>query len=244
MAKFDIGSAASRPTGLESQLKSDMIRREIEPTMGASRKEEPAPKPPEVTQQYTAQPEPVKSEPGQELPLPLQTVKWESRMDSAGNPVVYKLPSGDMGGNLEISGINDRYHPEAFKAISQLPASQRSEAAAEYIRGYTAPLVSQLPRQMQAFAQDMAFNRGLGGATRYFQQGLNSLGVNVNVDGSLGPKTLQAISQVQPQALMRAASEAQLRDEYAKADQDPRRKKFISGLESRIRNRLSAFGQG
>jgi lysozyme family protein len=97
---------------------------------------------------------------------------------------------------------------------------------------------------MQAFAQDMAFNRGLGGATRYFQQGLNSLGVNVNVDGSLGPKTLQAISQVQPQALMRAASEAQLRDEYAKAEQDPRRNKFIPGLEARIRNRLSAFGQG
>lgn len=244
MARFDIGSAASRPTGLESQLKSDMIRREIEPIMGASRKEEQAPKPPETTQQYTAQPEPVKYQPENDLPLPLQTVKWESRTDSSGNPVVYKLPSGDMGGSLEISGINDKYHPEAFKAISQLPSSQRAEAAAEYIRGYTAPLVSQLPRAMQAFAQDMAFNRGLGGATRYFQQGLNSLGVNVNVDGALGPKTLQAISQVQPQALMRAASDAQLRDEYAKAEQDPRRTKFIPGLEARIRNRLSTFGQG
>ena len=100
MARFDIGSAASRPTGLESQLKSDMIRREIEPIMGASRKEEQAPKPPETTQQYTAQPEPVKYQPGNDLPLPLQTVKWESRTDSSGNPVVYKLPSGDMGGSL------------------------------------------------------------------------------------------------------------------------------------------------
>jgi len=244
MAKFDIGSAASRPTGLDSQMRNDLIRREIEPIMGASRKEEPASKPPEPAQQYTAQPESVKYQPGNELPLPLQTVKWESRIDSSGNPVVYKLPSGDMGGSLEISGINDRYHPEAFKAISQLPSNQRAEAAAEYIRGYTAPLVSQLPRTMQAFAQDMAFNRGLGGATRYLQQGLNSLGVNVNVDGALGPKTLQAINQVQPQALMRAASDAQLRDEYAKAEQDPRRTKFIPGLEARIRNRLSAFGQG
>lgn len=240
MARFDIGSAASRPTGLESQLRSDMIRREIEPTMGASRKEQPAPMPQEAAKQYTAEPTQQQGE----LPLPLQTVKWESRTDSSGNPVVYKLPSGDMGGSLEISGINDRYHPEAFRAIAQLPAEQRAGAAAEYIRGYTAPLVSQLPKSMQAFAQDMSFNRGLGGATRYLQQGLNSLGQRVSVDGSLGPKTLQAISEVQPQALMKAASEAQLQDEYTKAEADPRRRKFIPGLEARIKNRLAAFGQG
>lgn len=240
MARFDIGSAASRPTGLEGQLRTDMIRREFEPTMGASRKEQPAPMPQEAVKQYTA--EPTKQQ--GDLPLPLQTVKWESRTDSSGNPVVYKLPSGDMGGSLEISGINDRYHPEAFRAIAQLPAEQRASAAAEYIRGYTAPLVSQLPQSMQAFAQDMSFNRGLGGATRYIQQGLNSLGQRVSVDGSLGPKTLQAINQVQPQALMKAASEAQLQDEYAKAEADPRRLKFIPGLEARIRNRLATFGQG
>jgi len=49
---------------------------------------------------------------------------------------------------------------------------------------------------------------------------------------------------VQPQALMRAASDAQLQDEYRKAEIDPNRRKFIPGLEARIRNRLSAFGQG
>jgi lysozyme family protein len=90
----------------------------------------------------------------------------------------------------------------------------------------------------------MAFNRGLGGATKYLQQGLNTLGMNVKVDGGMGPKTLEAINQVNPKALMQAASKAQLDDEYRMAEKNPDRKKFLNGLESRIRNRLSTFGQG
>jgi lysozyme family protein len=171
-------------------------------------------------------------------------VEWEGRKDKQGNLAVYKLPSGDMGGNYEVAGINDRYHPEAFKAISTLPAQDRAKAAAEYIQGYTAPLVERLPQALQPFTQDLAFNRGLGGATKYIQQGLNTLGQKVAVDGGMGPKTLAAINQVEPRALMRAASQAQLDDEYRMAERNPARKKFIQGLESRIRNRLATFGQG
>jgi len=173
----------------------------------------------------------------------MQTVNWEARKDRPGNPIVYQLPAGDMGGKFEIAGINDRYHPEAFKAISALPAEERAEAAAEYIRSYTAPLVSQLPKPMQAFSQDLAFNRGLGGAARYIQQGLRSLGQNVAVDGKIGPKTLAAINNVQPRALMQAASQAQLNDEYSKAKANPARKALLRGLENRIRNRFSTLGQ-
>jgi lysozyme family protein len=187
---------------------------------------------------------PTEPQPSGELPLPLQTVEWEGRKDKQGNLAVYKLPSGDMGGNFEVAGINDRYHPEAFKAISSLPAQERAKAAAEYIQGYTAPLVEKLPQAIQPFTQDLAFNRGLGGATKYIQQGLNALGQKVAVDGGFGPKTLAAINQVEPRALMRAASQAQLEDEYRMAERNPARKKFIQGLESRIRNRLSTFGQG
>ncbi len=241
MARFDIGSATSRQTGLEARMRNDSIRREIEP-MGATRKEQPAPKPVEPAKAYTAAPQEIQS--GiDDLPLPLQTVNWEGRRDASGNLSVYKLPSGDMGGNFEIAGINDRYHPEAFKAISSLPAQEREEAAAEYIRSYTAPLVSQLPAQMRPFAQDLAFNRGLGGAARYIQQGLRELGQDVAVDGKLGPKTLAAIQGVQPRALMQATSNAQLQDEYQRAEVDPRRKKFIRGLENRIRNRFATLGQ-
>jgi hypothetical protein len=172
------------------------------------------------------------------------TVNWEGRRDKKGNLSVYALPAGDMGGDYEVAGINDRYHPEAFRKIAGLPAQQREEAAAKYISEYTAPLVSRLPQAIQPFAQDMAFNRGMGGATKYLQEGLNSLGVKVAVDGAIGPKTLAAIGGVNPKQLMIAASQAQLNDEKARAGADPRRKKFIVGLENRINNRLNAFGGG
>jgi len=242
MAKFDISGAASRFTGLEPRMRNESIRKELEPYTAAPQQ------PPEQTARIEPMSEyvrpPTEPQPSGELPLPLQTVEWEGRKDKQGNLAVYKLPSGDMGGNFEVAGINDRYHPEAFKAISSLPAQERAKAAAEYIQGYTAPLVEKLPQPLQPFTQDLAFNRGLGGATKYIQQGLNALGQKVAVDGGFGPKTLAAINQVEPRALMRAASQAQLEDEYRMAERNPARKKFIQGLESRIRNRLSTFGQG
>ena len=172
----------------------------------------------------------------------LKTINFEARKDKQGNVQVYKLPAGDMGGNFEVAGINDKYHPDAFKRISSLPAQERTQAAAQYVKEYTSPFVSKLPEAVQPFAQDLAFNRGMGGATKYIQQVLNALGQKVAVDGGLGPKTLQAINQVEPKALMRAASQAQLEDEYRMAQRNPARKKFIGGLESRIRNRLALFG--
>jgi len=244
MAKFDISGSASRQTGLSQQDRNNAIRMEFEPYS------KPQQQPPEQTariepmSEYVKPPAAPAQQPSGALPLPLQTVEWEGRKDKQGNLSVYKLPTGDMGGNFEVAGINDRYHPEAFKAISSLPAQERAKAAAEYIQGYTAPLVEKLPQALQPFTQDLAFNRGLGGATKYIQQGLNTLGQKVAVDGGLGPKTLAAINQVEPRALMRAASDAQLQDEYNMAERNPARKKFIPGLEARIRNRLSTFGQG
>lgn len=247
MARFDISGSASRQTGLDRQMTNDSIRREIEPRQKVEAQKAfvapPQPNPQISTLTEYERPEPMKTQSNlDDLPLPMQTVNWEARRDKQGNPIVYQLPAGDMGGKFEVAGINDRYHPEAFKAISSLPAEERAEAAAEYIRSYTAPFVSQLPKPMQAFAQDLAFNRGMGGAARYIQQGLRSLGQNVAVDGKLGPKTMAAINSVQPRALMQAASEAQRNDEYAKARANPARKALLPGLENRIRNRFSILG--
>jgi len=248
MARFDISGSASRQTGLDRQMTNDSIRREIEPRQKVEAQKAfvapPQPNPQISKLTEYERPEPMKTQSNlDDLPLPMQTVNWEARRDKQGNPIVYQLPAGDMGGKFEVAGINDRYHPEAFKAISSLPAEERAEAAAEYIRSYTAPFVSQLPKSMQAFAQDLAFNRGMGGAARYIQQGLKDLGQDISVDGKLGPKTIAAINKVQPRALMQAASQAQLNDEYRRAEIDPRRKKFIQGLENRIRNRFSTLGQ-
>jgi len=207
-------------------------------------KQVPQVTPEKPTLEFIEEQQPMQTKPEQDAlqTAALKTIDFEARKDKQGNVQVYKLPAGDMGGNFEVAGINDKYHPDAFKRISSLPAQQRAQAAAQYVKEYTSPFVSKLPEAVQPFAQDLAFNRGMGGATKYIQQGLNTLGQKVAVDGGLGPKTLQAINQVDPKALMRAASQAQLEDEYRMAERNPARKKFIGGLESRIRNRLAIFG--
>ena len=242
-------------------LRNDMVARELtgtgyEPVPEEVRRIAPIEKArenakqmPQVTSEqptleFIEEPQPMQAKPEQDAlqAAALKTIDWEARKDKQGNVQVYKLPAGDMGGNFEVAGINDKYHPDAFKRISSLPAQERAQAAAQYVKEYTRPFVSKLPEAVQPFAQDLAFNRGMGGATKYIQQGLNTLGQKVAIDGGLGPKTLQAINQVDPKALMRATSQAQLEDEYRMAQRNPARKKFIGGLESRIRNRLALFG--
>ncbi|NDC49182.1 MAG: hypothetical protein EBZ61_08930 [Micrococcales bacterium] len=229
MARFDISGSVGRGFGkIEEKSRNMAIRKELEPI---SKVEDIAMK----RQEPLYQLDPL-------LPAALQTVNMEARRDKTGNVAVYKLPSGDMGGTYEVAGINDKFHPGEARRLANLPPEQREIEAAKYIRKYTAPIVDKMPEQMQAFVQDLAFNRGAGGATKYIQQGLNSLGQKVSVDGVLGPKTLQAIGTVQPSALMKAASQAQLQDEYARARTNPERRKFLQGLENRINNRLSLFG--
>jgi hypothetical protein len=241
-------------------LRNDMVARELtgtgyEPVPEEVRRIAPIEKAREYAKQmpqaaqapeldFIEEQQPMQTKPEQDAlqTAALKTINFEARKDKQGNVQVYKLPAGDMGGNFEVAGINDKYHPDAFKRISSLPAQERAQAAAQYVKEYTSPFVSKLPEAVQPFAQDLAFNRGMGGATKYIQQGLNTLGQRVAVDGGLGPKTLQAINQVEPKALMRAASQAQLEDEYRMAERNPARKKFIGGLESRIRNRLALFG--
>lgn len=238
-------------------LRNDMISRDLtgtgyEPVPDEIRKTIPIQKTKEYTKpqetsksveyDFVEETMPMKQEQDPLSAAALKTIDWEARKDKQGNVQVYKLPSGDMGGSFEVAGINDKYHPDAFKRIAALPAQERAQAAAQYVKEYTSPFVSKLPEAMRPFAQDLAFNRGMGGATKYIQQGLNTLGQNVVVDGGLGPKTIAAINQVDPRALMRAASQAQLNDEYRMVRANPARKKFISGLENRIRNRLALFG--
>jgi len=237
MARFDISGSVGRGFGqIDEKSRNIAIRNELEPV---SKMENMAIKRQEPLYQSTMS---TSQELDPLLPAALQTVNMEARRDKMGNVAVYKLPSGDMGGSYEVAGINDKFHPGEASRLANLPPEQREIEAAKYIRKYTAPIVDKMPQEMQAFVQDMAFNRGAGGATKYIQQGLNSLGQKVETDGVLGPKTLQAIGAVQPSALMQAASQAQLQDEYAKASVNPERRKFLQGLENRINNRLSLFG--
>jgi len=168
----------------------------------------------------------------------LQTVDFEGRKDKAGNLAVYQLPSGDMGGSYEVAGINNRYHPQVAEALKNMDPALRKDYAAKYIVDYTSPLTSKLPEAYRPFFQDLAFNRGMGGATRFLQRAIGA-----KEDGLLGPKTLEMLAQQNPRDVLRQVSLEQLNYERRLAEQNPERKKFLAGLENRIRNRLAIFGQ-
>jgi hypothetical protein len=236
MASFQVYGAERQSNFIPKRIERDIMDASI-------RKEIETPKNP-VLQKMTESIPPTQAELDPLISAAMKTVDFEGRRDKSGNLAVYKLPSGDMGGSYEVAGINNKYHPDAFKAISSPSPSQREQAAAEYVVQYTAPFTQKLPDAVRPFAQDLAFNRGVGGATKYMQQALNNLGVPVKVDGAIGPQTLNAIRQVDPKSLMLEASKAQWNDELRMADKNPDRKKFLNGLQNRINNRFSLFGSG
>jgi len=165
------------------------------------------------------------------------TINWEARRDKQGNLAVYDIPSGDYGGTREVAGITDKYHPEAFKRISALPPAQREKASADYVLEYTAPIANLVPEPLKAQAVDLGFNRGPGGYTTLVQQGLNTLGIPVKVDGAFGRKTLDAMNQVDPEQLINATEDAYLRKERAMAEADPNRAKLYQGIVNRSNKR-------
>jgi len=238
MASFQVYGAERQSNFIPKKIERDIMDASI-------RKEIETPKNP-VLQKMTEALPPVQDNNGLDplISAAMKTVDFESRRDKNGNLAVYKLPSGDMGGSYEVAGINNKYHPDAFRAISSLPPEKREQAAAEYVVQYTAPFTQKLPDAVRPFAQDLAFNRGMGGATKYIQQGLNNLGIQVKVDGAIGPQTINAIGKVDPKSLMLEASKAQWNDELRMANQNPDRKKFLNGLQNRINNRFALFGSG
>jgi len=175
--------------------------------------------------------------PKNEYDAALATVDWEARKDKQGNIDVYNLPSGDMGGSYEIAGINNKYHPMAAEMLRNLPPEERRDAAAKYIVEYTRPLTSQLPVAYRPFFQDLAFNRGAGGATKFLQRA-----IGVKDDGVLGPQTLKALEGLNPGDVMRDVSVEQMTHERKLAEQNPERKKFLNGLQNRVSNRYRLFG--
>jgi hypothetical protein len=124
-------------------------------------------------------------------------IQYEGRFDKQGHLMVYILPSGDGGGKYEVAGINDRYHPEAAKALKSLIENKKFEEAknyaAEYLRKYTDSTAakSDIPA-IQFYLRDSAFNRGPGGAVKILQHALG-----LKVDGGFGSATQAALEKAE-----------------------------------------------
>jgi len=159
-------------------------------------------------------------------------VDYEARRDAAGHLKVYHLPSGDGGGEREVAGINDRYHPEALDAIEKLIAEGKYEeaedATADHIRRYTDPvaMLSVLPA-VQFALRDAAFNRGPTGAVKILQDALG-----LPADGIVGPKTKEAlhVAEKNPGKLLEDLRAS--RESYERRTRDES-SKFWNGLANR-----------
>jgi hypothetical protein len=109
----------------------------------------------------------------------------------------YKLPVGDGGGEYEVAGINQKYHPEKAAQLKRLidngQHEQAEAEAAAYIEEYTRGVLRFFPSPQAAEAnphiefvlRDTAFNRGAKGAATVLQIALEVM----PIDGVVGPMT-------------------------------------------------------
>lgn len=159
-------------------------------------------------------------------------VDYEARRDAQGHLKVYHLPSGDGGGEREVAGINDRYHPETLDSIERLLAAgkyrEAEDAAADHIMRYTDPvaMLSEVPA-VQFALRDMAFNRGPTGAVKILQDTLG-----LPADGLAGPKTKAALHEAEgnPEELLAKLRASRERYERRTRDESS---KFWTGLSNR-----------
>jgi hypothetical protein len=159
-------------------------------------------------------------------------VDYEARRDASGHLKVYHLPDGDGGGEREVAGINDRYHPEVLDRIERLLAegkySEAEDAAAEHIMRYTDPvaMLSEVPA-VQFALRDMAFNRGPTGAVKILQDALG-----LPADGIAGPKTKDALNVAEHDPVQLLADLRAARERYERRTRDES-SPFWKGLSNR-----------
>jgi hypothetical protein len=159
-------------------------------------------------------------------------VDYEARRDASGHLKVYHLPASDGGGEREVAGINERYHPEELDRIEHLLAegkySEAEDAAAEHIMRYTDPvaMLSGVPA-VQFALRDMAFNRGPTGAMKILQDALGLSAV-----GIAGPKTTEALHEAEQDPVKLLADLRTARERYERRTRDES-SKFWVGLNNR-----------
>jgi hypothetical protein len=185
----------------------------------------------------------------QRLDMGKAVVEFEGRFDRHGNLLVYELPEGDGGGDYEVAGINQKYHPAMAARLKKLIEEGDQERALHeasvYIEDYTAEVISFFPSHLSAEAnpaiefvlRDCAFNRGKRGAATILQL---ALGMS-EIDGVVGPMThrefAKQLDDPGPTELLQnltAARETYERNAYAwKRSARDESSKFWKGLSNR-----------
>ncbi len=181
------------------------------------------------------------SSPSVRLKMAHAILNFEARRDKQGHLAVYNLPAGDGGGRYEVAGINERYDKDVVdKLVALLNEGRYQEAedlATEYIASNTDTVVSWTQSDpVEFYLRDTEFNRGLGGAAKILQMALH-----VPVDGIVGPKSREALTQAESDvsSILQSLREAREHYERTVVGRDEG-SKFWRGLVNRWNKALDA----
>lgn len=139
-------------------------------------------------------------------------IDFEARRDKKGHLMVYRLPPNDGGGRFEVAGINERYNPAECAHLVELLGEGKYEEAESFAQEVIARDTDAAQNWHRDpgvlfFLRDSIFNRGVHGAARILQRA-----VKVKDDGVVGPVTRAAVSQYQPNVLLKLLRDA--REDY------------------------------
>lgn len=139
------------------------------------------------------------------IPALSYTLNWEDpKRDYAVVP--------DVGG-FAIAGVNSNSWPEAYREITETSQSQRyAKISYFYYENFWVPL-----KIKGLDSQDLAnrvFDEGVNASSlissKLLQRAISSLGKNLEVDGVIGPATLEAANSLDQEKLLVAFKEIRL----------------------------------
>lgn len=130
----------------------------------------------------------------------------------------------DRGGETKY-GIAQRPNPDINVRNLNLDTARE----VYYGRYWLAGQCDKLPYQTAIIHFDSCVNHGVGKAKKILQEA-----VGATPDGAIGPKTLQAINDMEPRDLIRAISDIRTNLYQAIVVRDPSQKIFLNGWMARI----------
>lgn len=139
-------------------------------------------------------------------------------------------------GGAAIAGINSSVWPTAYDNICRIPQNQRGPAVANFYLTEFWNVMRLGGLESQGVANrvlDEGVNAGPYTATRMLQQAANELGASLQVDGILGPKSMEAINAIDPERLLAAYRQARLKRYQDIAAKNPDRAKYLPAWEAR-----------
>ena len=134
----------------------------------------------------------------------------------------YVNDPNDLGGETKY-GITKRFYPDVdIKNLTE------EEAKQIYYDDYWVPnKVPSMHDNVKHIFFDMCINQGRGTAVKVLQRAVNSKGGDLEVDGGLGPKTIEAINKYKP--CDNRTRCYRLKHYYDLVNKKPEQEKFLFG---------------